>query len=76
MTSNIVPSLVKSYKGRAIRIRESDRYTCLTDMATASGKLFANWYQLKSTTLYLEALSPVIGIPITELLNVLNGNSK
>ena len=63
----------KNYNGRSIRIRE-DKYVCLTDMATVSGKLLADWFRLKGTMSYLEALSGGMGIPIPRLLQVIDGN--
>jgi KilA-N domain len=62
----------RNYNGRTIRIRQ-DKYVCLTDMAAASGKLFADWARLKSTTAYLAALSETMGIPIVELIVVTEG---
>lgn len=67
-------NLLKSWNGRTIRIRK-DRYVSLTDMAQASGKLFANWRQLKSTESYLSTLSGIIGIPIMDLLQSQVGGS-
>jgi len=65
--------VLKEYNGRKIRIRPSNRYVSLTDMAKASGKLFANWFQLKGTKSYLDALSGVVGITITELVEINQG---
>lgn len=65
--------LARSFNDRLIRIRQSDRYVSGTDMAQACGKLFGHWNTLKSTTEYLQALESVIGIPITELVQVLQG---
>jgi KilA-N domain len=65
-------NFIKSWNSKTIRIRE-DRYVSLTDMASASGKLFGNWNQLKITTSYLTTLSSVIGIPVTELVQVQQG---
>jgi KilA-N domain len=62
----------KNYNGRSIRIRE-DKYVCLTDMAIANGKLFADWARLKGTISYLEALSNTMGIPIVKLIEVFEG---
>ena len=48
-----------------------------TQMCKAAGKLFANYKQLDGTKDYLQALESVIGIPITELIKVVQGgNSK
>ena len=65
-------NLIKSWNDRAIRIR-NDRYGSLTDMAQASGKLFGHWHNLKSTKSYLAALESVIAIPITDLVQVIQG---
>ena len=62
-------NLIKNWNGKTIRIRK-DRYVSLTDMAQSCNKLFANWNQNSSTKSYLETLSSVIGIPITELVQV------
>jgi hypothetical protein len=76
MTINsIVPSLIKSYKGKNIRINPVTKYVCLSDMATASGKLVADWLRLNATSKYLEAFQEAMGIPIAELLEVTDGNS-
>ena len=73
MTQRIVPSIVKSYNGTTIRIRE-DQYVCLTDMATAARKKLNDWCRLKSSESYLETLSAIAGIPVIELLEVGEGN--
>lgn len=67
-------NLIKNWNGKTIRIRK-DRYVSLTDMAQSCNKLFANWNQNSSTKSYLETLSSVIGIPITELVQVIQGGS-
>ena len=72
MTSNIVPS-IQSYNGKAIRINPVDRYTCLSDMASASGKKLSHWVCLDGTKAYLAALSEATGIPAGTLLSVQNG---
>ncbi|MFA9202010.1 MAG: KilA-N domain-containing protein, partial [Candidatus Nanopelagicaceae bacterium] len=56
--------IIKSFKGRAIRIRETDRYVCLTDMASANGKQYHDWARLKGTVVYLEIFSESMGIPV------------
>jgi KilA-N domain len=67
-------SLIKSYKGKNIRIR-ADKFVCITDMATASGKQLGGWTRLKGTNEYLEALSEAMQICIGELLEVENGTT-
>jgi hypothetical protein len=61
--------IIREFNNQTIRIRE-DKYVCLTDMAKASGKLFANWFQLKSTKSYLETLSGCIGFTIDQLIEI------
>jgi hypothetical protein len=42
-------------------------------MAQASGKQFGHWHKLKSTNSYLKTLESVITIPITSLVQVIQG---
>ena len=70
---NDTTSLIKSYKGKNIRIRE-DKYVCLTDMATASGKRLSNWIQTDKSKSYLKTLSAIAGKPVIELLEIGEGN--
>ena len=65
-------NFIKKWNDRAIRIRK-DRYVSLTDLAYSTGKLFADWRRLKSTESYLTTLSTVMGYPITELVEVIQG---
>jgi hypothetical protein len=65
--------LARSFDDRLIRIRQSDRYVSGTDMAQAANKLFADWNRLKSTSEYLQELESVMGIPITDLVQVYQG---
>ncbi len=67
-------NIIKSWNGRVVRIRE-DRYVSLTDMAQACGKKLGHWNELKSSKSYLEALSSVIGIPATELVQINQGGT-
>lgn len=66
---------IKNYKGRAIRINPQNQSVCLTDMAIANGKQSNDWLRLKGTQEYLSAFSTVTGIPVTELLQVVQGGS-
>jgi phage antirepressor YoqD-like protein len=65
-------NIIRSWNSKHIRIRP-DRYVSLTDMAKSCGKLTGHWLENKSTKEYLDALSPVTGLPITELLQVFQG---
>jgi KilA-N domain len=49
-------------------IRTNGDMVCLTDMAKPYAKTVATWNQLKTSKEYLEALSAVIGIPISLLI--------
>ena len=66
-------NIVRTWNDKTIRFRESDGYVSLTDMARATGKQFKHWNENKSTKAYLEALSSVVGIPATELMDVIQG---
>lgn len=66
-------NLTKIWKNNCIRIREDDRYVCLTDMAKAVGKKVSHWNQLQATTAYIQALASVAGIPATELVTDIQG---
>lgn len=68
-------SIIKSWNNCTIRIREQDRYVSLTDMGQATGKLLADWKRLKCSDSYLTKLSAVMGIPITELIQVNQGGT-
>lgn len=63
--------------GITIIARKEDKYIDVTRFLQASntGKLFANWYELKRSKNFLNKLSSVIGIPITELTNVIQGGT-
>jgi hypothetical protein len=60
-------SIMKSWNKKSIRFRE-DGYGCLTDMATAAGKLVGGWLRLKSTNEYLQALAGSMRIHIDDLI--------
>jgi hypothetical protein len=66
---------LNQYNGKNIRIDPNTRYVCLTDMATATGKQFHDWYRLKSTKEYLAELASVTGIPLAKLLCVGDGTT-
>lgn len=72
---NETTSLIKSYKGKTIRVNPITKYVCLTDMATASGKQLNDWVRLNKANCYLETLSAITGIPVMELLYVPGGNT-
>ena len=64
---------IKVWNDKQIRIRPSDRYTCLTDMAQAASKKVNDWVRLQSTTEFIQAAVSVTGIPATELVVVKQG---
>jgi hypothetical protein len=72
---NTMSNLIKFWNNRTIRIR-GDRYVSLTDMAQATGKRVNDWSRLSSTKSYLETLSGVTGISVTQLVQVQQGGES
>lgn len=56
-----------------IHQRVKDGYVNATAMCKAAGKPWADYNRLSTTSLYLEALSADMGIPITELVQSIRG---
>jgi len=67
--------LIKSWNNRTIRIHPDNRYVCLTDMAHATGKRFYDWSRLDGSKSYLRTLSAVTQIPVTELVQTIQGGT-
>src|SRR5690606_13038434 len=67
---DLVPHKIK---GNVIHLRQQDGYVNATAMCKAAGKLFADYYRLKTTKAYLEELSADMGIPIPKLVQVFSG---
>lgn len=60
---------IQTYKGtHNIRIRNTDGYVCLTDMAQATDTLIANYLRNESTKAFLEGLSAYMRISIINLV--------
>lgn len=70
-----VPFIEHQVNDSLIPQRIADGYINATLMCQASGKLFADYQRLKNTTAYLEELSADMGIPISELVQVVRGGS-
>ena len=64
-----------SYKGKSFNQRESDGYVNLGQLCATHGKKQNDWGRLKSSNVYLEALSEETGIPVTDLIIVQHGNA-
>lgn len=64
--------LVKTWNEKQIRWRE-DGFGCLTDMGKATGKQVGDWLRLKGTKEYIDVLSSVTGVAVTQLLQVIQG---
>lgn len=62
--------------GDPISIRVSDGYWNATDMCQRYGRLFADFYRLKSTNAYLVVASDIMGIPIDLLVGVSPGRNS
>lgn len=73
MSSKIVRH---EYNGSMSPQRKEDGYVCLTDMAKATGKKVAHYFELKSTNAYLEGLSTDIGITISALVETTKGGDQ
>lgn len=67
-------TLTHDYNGSKIQQRWSDEYVDLTSLAQSEGKSLADYSRLKSTTEYIKALSADMGIPISELFQINQGN--
>lgn len=67
---------IKVWNKINIRVRTSDRYVSLTDMAQAEGKFVADWSRLKGTESYLSLLSIAMGIPVSVLLYIKKGGNQ
>lgn len=65
--------IVHPIAGQVVRQRTRDTYIDATAMCQAAGKLFADYRRLKRTEEFLNALSIVMGIPITELIQQIQG---
>lgn len=61
-----------NYNGQVIQRRADGRIN-LTQMCQANGKLLGDYLRLKSTKAYLEAVSIDMGIPISDLVEVIKG---
>ena len=57
----------RSWNGTPISRRTTDGYVNATAMCKANGKLWANYFQTDRATIYMEALSETIGIPMVSL---------
>lgn len=65
--------LIKNWNNSNIRIRQSDRYVCLSDLAKASDKNLTDWLRQKRVKVYIDQASSVTGIPISQLIEVEHG---
>jgi KilA-N domain len=54
-------NIIKNWNGREIRIRQEDRYVCITDIAKATGKRTNDWARTKESAEYLQALEAALG---------------
>lgn len=55
---------IKVWNKINIRVRTSDLYVSITDMAQAEGKQVHDWSRLKTTESYLSTLSLKTAIPV------------
>ncbi len=63
----------RAVNGDVVHQRPHDGYVNATELCAKSGKLFGNYHQLTQTQDFLRALSLDIGIPISNLVQVIRG---
>ncbi|MEK8021324.1 MAG: KilA-N domain-containing protein, partial [Candidatus Parabeggiatoa sp.] len=73
MTTQLIS---RDFHGATIRQRSSDGYLCATDMCQATSKLLADYKRLKSTKEYFNSFSSDMGIPISNIIQVVKGVQK
>ena len=69
----LLPLIPHEIEGTVINQRAADGYVNATAMCKLSGKLFADYARLKSTSEFVTELSSDMGIPISELIQTLKG---
>ncbi len=67
--------VMRSYNSVTIYQRCGDRYLDATAMCRAEGKLWGHYWENNTTKEYADELSSVIGIPISELVQVRKGGA-
>jgi len=73
---NNLPVLSEYFEGEPISIRSSDGYWNATEMCQRYGRLFADFYRLKTTNAYLAVASDIMGYPIDSLVEVSPGRNS
>jgi polyhydroxyalkanoate synthesis regulator phasin len=68
-------AIVEIFEGQQITIRPSDGYWNATEMCKRYGRKVNDFARLKGSKDYLEALSSVTGIPVTELVQQIQGGT-
>ena len=63
------------WQGNVFEQREADNYVCLTQMAKIFSKKVNHWLDSSNSKAYIEAVSSETGIPASQLLVSLKGNS-
>lgn len=62
-------------QGRVVEQRRKDGYINATAMCAATGKLWADYNRLKTTSAFFGALEADMGIPISELIQSVSGGN-
>ena len=78
MSDPVQPGLAlipHTYEGHVVRQRSKDGYVNATALCKAAGKLFGHYHANQSTADFVIELSSAIGIPITELIQVVSGGN-
>jgi hypothetical protein len=66
-------SIFHTFKGFKFEQRASDGFVDVTALCQANGKLFADYIRSKTKKKFVEGLASVMGIPITELIQSVQG---
>ena len=75
MPQGELPLIPHEVQDRLIYQRAVDGYINATAMCQAAGKAFADYARLVNTKAFAQALQADMGIPITELIQVVRGGA-
>jgi len=67
--------IVHDYKGHGIAQREKDGYVYLTHMAQVHKKKVYDWTRQEGVKAYIQEVSTVTGIPVTQLIEKRHGGN-
>jgi hypothetical protein len=71
--NNLFNPLCDSSGNIITEFRKSDNYVNLTKMCQSAGKKFKHYYENQQTKDFIKELCSVVGIPTTELVDIIRG---